>query len=296
MVHRKIFLPVVFALFILLATGCQAKPSRPPLSVSDVKTLAAEFDRISAAHVQAYNDRNLALWPSFFTEDVQYSEPGNKAFCENIECLVNTDTNVLHRAPDFTGKQNGTFIGRGIGVDVWEFSNYEKEIDAKIGGYETAYDMYKLRDGKIAEYWFFWGEEAFTGKGATFAKKPLQDYQTAWSSGDPKAVAALYDQQAERTDTLFNENQRGQAAIEAFATQFFAWYPGVRLEYLRGFELATSFNPLRVGGIYALHVTDRAGKPCNVKAVLLLALIKNKITEEQWFYSADSLLACGWAR
>jgi len=67
------------------------------------------------------------------------------------------------------------------------------------------------------------------------------------------------------------------------------------MELLQSFMLAES-KPIKIGGVYAIHVSDKAGQPCDVSAIILLDTSQDKITNEWLFYNADSLIACGWAQ
>jgi steroid delta-isomerase-like uncharacterized protein len=63
----------------------------------------------------------------------------------------------------------------------------------------------------------------------------LQDYGTAWSSGDATQVAALYTEDAVREDIPTGTISRGRAEIEAFATALFTTDADVRLVVTDGF-------------------------------------------------------------
>ncbi len=85
------------------------------------------------------------------------------------------------------------------------------------------------------------------------------------------------------------------SSITAYITNYFNWYPGVRMELLQSFMLAES-KPIEIGGIYAIYLSDQAGKPCDVNSVILLGISQDQITDEWVFYNADSLIACSWAQ
>jgi hypothetical protein len=153
-----------------------------------------------------------------------------------------------------------------------------------------------LRDGKISYWWLFYDQEVFHAGELDFDQKMLQDYAAAWSSGDAQAVTSLYSTDAVRKDNLFGEKQQDSAAIQEYAQKFFSWYPGIRLSLLQSFGEYPKLE--KRGGVYALNVTDRAGKPCEVQGLILLEPDSSgqKIAQEWVFYQADSLIACGWAR
>ena len=266
---------------------------RQPLSADEVKTIAAEFDKISKAHIDAWNKHDTNLMRPLYTDDVRYYEADTTPTVYNAASLISLMSLVLAWHPDIGNRLVDTFISREDGFDIWEIWNYE--TSTKENPYYQ-YDRYLLRDGKISSWYLFWGTEAFINlwtPGKTFDQKPLQDYVSAWSSGDPKEVASLYDPNVIRQDALFGENQQGSSAVKEFATNFFSWYPGVSLELLQSFKLdGTGMT----GGVYAVHVSDQTGKPCDVRAIILLEISRYKITKEWMFYNADSLIACGWAQ
>lgn len=294
------------AIILLIATtSCQQTPAvpRPPISAADVKTIAVPFDTVSKAYIEAWNTHDTKNMSPLLTDDVLYYEPGNDPMSTTAIDLLGANWTVLHENPNFEGRQAGIFINRDSAFDIFEMWNYDE--DAKPSSAEnpiSAYDWYTLRDGKIATMWLFWEPEFLNANfDFTFIEKPLQDYEKAWSSGDPKAVADLYAPEAVRHDSLFGNDLSGPAAIQQFATNFFAWYPGVRFERLRSFQLASS-SPVKTGAVYAIHARDQAGKPCDVRAIILLEapflddVSTGKLINEWMFYDPDSLIACGWAQ
>ena len=287
-----------FIVLMLVTTGCKQQASRPPLSADEVKTIAAEFDRISNAHVQAWNERDLNLMRQLYTDDILYYEEGNTSLHQGVDNVLNLNDFLLTGAPDLENHLVNTFIGHEDGFAIVE-ANYYEQFGFTKDNPATAYHWYTLREGKISSWWLLWDAEVFKATEEeyhqVFQPKYIQAYETAWSSGDPEAVASLYDPKVVRTDSLFGENQQGSSAVKEFATNFFSWYPSVRLELLKSFGLGFS-NPLITGGVYAIHIIDQAGQPCDVRAVILLESSQDKIINEWLFYNADSLIACGWAQ
>ncbi len=320
---RCIFLACL--VLLLLSTSCQQAPRpapanmitpptvtpvptatavpRPPISAADVKSLAAPFDKVSKAYVQAWNTHDTKNMAPLLTDDVLYYEEGNKPMTSTAGGLLGTNWIVLHGSPNFEGKQTDLFVSRDSAFDIWEMWNYDEAAGPQgKDNPVTGYDWYTLRDGKIASIWLFWSpEHLMAGFDIAFSEKPLQDYDKAWSSGDPKTIAALYAPDAVRHDTLFGDDQNGPSAIQEYAANFFSWYPDVSLERLKSFQLGHSV-PVKTGGVYILHARDHAGKPCDIQAIILLEspvlddLSTGKIINEWWFYQPDSLIACGWAQ
>jgi SnoaL-like domain len=298
--HTRV-IRLILASFItitLVFTGCKQQTNlRPPLSAEEVKTISAEFDRVSNAFIDAFNRHDTDLISQLLADDITYYEVGSSPQYTGLRQYISLAKLFLASSPDFEGRQLETFIGREEGFDIWEQWNFR--LSTKENPY-LGYDWYLLKDGKISSMGLFWGYDVYVrdfipNMGATFDQKPLQDYASAWSSGNPGTVTSLYSTEVIRQDTLFHENQQGSLAIEEFATHFFNWYPGVRMEFLKSFMLAES-KPIKMGGVYAIHVSDQAGQPCAVNAVILLEIAEGKIINERLFYNADSLIDCGWAQ
>ncbi len=295
---RKSMVVCMIALTIAIS-GCQQQtPSPRPLSADEVKTLSAGIQKVSSAYIDAWNKHDTSLMGVLMTDDIAYYEAGNEPMLYFKENMVSLNKMVLDESPDFGGRQLETFAGREDGFDIWEMWNWSGST--KEAPY-LGYDRYVLKDGKISAMYLFWGSEVFErlwtpDQGSTFNPQPLQDYASAWSSGNPEAVAGLYDTESVRQDSIFKEKQQGSSAVKEFAASFFTWYPGVRLELLQSFKLGNSY-PVISGGVYAFHVTDQAGKPCTVRAIIILeAYPKEKIINESLYYNGESLITCGWAR
>jgi len=277
---------------MMVTTGCKQQSSRPPLSADEVKTLAAEIKRLSSDNIRAWNNHDDDLMRQLYTNDIMYYEVGRTSYYHGIENVI--DLANISVGVGLDASQTGIFIGREDGFDIWEM-NYWTEFGFSKENPAIAYSWYTLREGKISSWYLFWDATVFTAQKVDFTQKPLLEYATAWSSNDPEAVASLYDPKVVRIDSLFGENQQGSSAVKEFATNFFSWYPSVRLELLKSFGLGFS-NPLITGGVYAIHIIDQAGQPCDVRAVILLESSQDKIINEWLFYNADSLIACGWAQ
>ncbi len=277
---------------------------RPPISAADVRAIAAPFDKLSKAYIQAWNTHDIENMRRLLVDDLSSYEASNnpKPYAQN---LLTANSMVLDEEPNFEGRQAGIFINRDSAFDIWEMWNYNADVrPSSPEDPIVAFDWYTLRDGKIATMWLMWESEflkaSFGVMGVRLYGEVLQSYGNAWSSGDPQAVAELYAPDAVRHDALFGADQTGPAAIQKFASSFFSGYPGLRFERLQSFQLGES-KPVKTGGLYVLHTQDQAGKPCDIRTIILLeALILDdrsagKLINEWWFYEPDSLIACGWA-
>ena len=198
---------------------------------------------------------------------------------------------MMAQFPNFEGQVADTFISREDGVVKWEYWN--------VLGYSKVnpiveYDLVQTRDGRIS-YWRLFYFPRFLGYLGTPVDNTLvEKYATAWSSGDPKIVSALYAPDGVREDTLFGNTSTDRNTVEGFAADFFAWYPGVKFELLEPFSEQTP--GVMKGAIYAIHVNDGSGTLCDVRVAVLLDPSKNGIKKENIYYNAESLIGCGWAR
>jgi hypothetical protein len=261
--------------------------SRPPLSADEVKTIGAEFEKIASADTEAWDKGDLELMRPYYASDIIiYDAYPDEHFVQGADDLISLMMDYpIKNHPNLEVQLADTFIARGIGLealDMWGF------IDIP----STLYYLYTLRDGKIAEWWTYMGSVNAAADGTPIPEKLLLDYATAWSSGDPETVASLYNPNIVRQDTLLRENQQGSTAMKEFATKYFAWYPGVRLELKDSLQ----WSAKDLGGVYAIHGSDETGKPCDVRAIILLEVSQDKIVKERLLYNAGTLIACGWAK
>jgi hypothetical protein len=290
---------------ISLPTNTQVPPTaippipttipRPTLSAEDVKALSAEFDRIAKVNLMAWNNHNLEPMRQVYTDDVRVYETGDYPDYQGINFVLYVmNTYVLGTSPDFEYSWVDKYIGRGAGFSVMDLSGNNEELGFTKDNPEHEYDLFILREGRIAEWHLYWDSEYWAAMEVNFNEKPLQDYATAWSSGEPEEVGSLYDPQAVRIDTLFGETEQGSPAIKEFAANFFAWYPDISI----GLQKTIRLGRQHIGGVYEIRISDQVGQPCVVRAIILQkrTLDDNYIINESVYYQPDTLIACGWAR
>jgi ketosteroid isomerase-like protein len=262
---------------------------RASLSASDVKALAVAFDQVAGAQVEAWNSHDVAAIRKLYTDDIIHYD-GSPKFV-GIDAVMGMASMMFGSFPKFSGKLGDTYIGRQDGVDTWQMWNM-LGFEESLPGME--FDLIQTRSGLISYWRLFYTRNLMEQVGGTVDKQSVESFGTAWSSGDPSAVAALYTQDAVREDTLFGEHFQGNAAIKTFAGNFFSWYPKSTWELLQAFG-ETSPGAIQ-GGVFALHVADAQGNPCAVKTLVLLEKSSKGISSEKDYYNADSLIACNWAR
>jgi ketosteroid isomerase-like protein len=264
-----------------------------------VKAFSTEFERITNEHDQATTKRDFDRLRQIYTEDIVHHDQ-NVEYAKGIENVILLQKELTSYFPNFENRLVSTFVGRDDGFnveDTWGWAPYNYKSNVWSSDYPLKnYSWFTLRDGKISYWWLFYGEEVFSVQGKPFDSKMQKDYAAVWSWGDSEAVASLYTPEAIRQDTLYSEKQQGNSAIKAFATHFFAWYPGVHMTLLETFGEFPSV--IKRGGIYTVSVSNSSGQPCNVNMLVLLEPDESqqKIAQEWLFYTADSLIACGWAQ
>ena len=297
---------VILMIFPFLASGCGPgqflgpkltptfTPSPTPmpravLSASELRTLAAAFDKVAGGQIQGWNSHDMQAIRNLYTEGIVHFD-GFPRY-EGIDAVMGMATMMLGTFPQFSGRLGDTYIARQDGVAVWQLWNMFNFTEGNPG---VEYDLIQTEAGRISYWRLFYTRALMEQVGGSIDKQSVTNFGSAWSSGDPAAVAALYTDNAVREDTLFGEHIQGRAAIQAFAGNFFSWYPKAQWELIQAFG-ETSPGAVQ-GGAFAVHVTDAEGKACAVKILMLLEKSSSGISSEKDYYNADSLVACNWAR
>jgi len=314
--RRALLVALGFVLAVLLAVlAATAGPGRadsgvtgrPPVAVADLNAM----DGALRAAVGRENRMTRAL-----IANPRADVDGSDVFAEDV--VVNDALNP-----------GGRVVGRGAVVGQWK-------LVAMSYGHRQIGDLYAGRDGgvfldgwwgamggwtkqKPGREWFeiglrdgLWAsvvmffdrsslstmDVPLNPKLVSGFPKLLSRYATAWSSGDPKAVAALYAPNALREDTVFGNSEQGRTAIRGYAAQYFAWYPGAQTRLVRPFgdgRMPKSGHP-GMGGQLNIRTTGQDGRPCTVKAAAMLETKNGLITNERVYYEAATLKKCGWVQ
>ncbi len=255
----------------------------PASSLSmDRETIGAwadEFAGISQATQQAWDSRDLDAIRGLYTEDIVHHDDRFSTHREGIDDVMGiADAMFTYQTPEVRFAASPEF-GRGFiggegGIMVWEAYDalgYTKESPL------VEVDRLTVRDGLIA-YWELLYE----------TRNPhdvITAYATAWTSGDPVQVAAVYEPSAVREDAILGSLAEGVEALKATAAGFFADHPGATWELLLSFGAGNTH-----GGLFA--ITDDSG--CPVRTAVLARIDSGRIVGEEIYYEATSLLACDW--
>lgn len=267
------------------ACGAAASPSVPP-SAAGVTAAAAAFDAVAAHFATAWSSGDAETMRGLYTEDVHLVS-GTMEW-NGIEEMVALAKSQSGGAGEFSVRVLDTYLGRdgGLVVDEATYAANDPRVDLELHVFTT-------RGDRIAT-WELLIDPARTHdyRYAEVDAALLDAYATAWSSGDPKAVAALYAESASREDSLFVDDAVGRTAIADAATRLFdrSTSPARRWELLQGFAEPDADT----AGLFAIHVSGPDGKACDVKVGVVLEAREAGISHERIWYEPASLVACGW--
>jgi ketosteroid isomerase-like protein len=196
------------------ACGAAASPSVPP-SAAGVTAAAAAFDAVAAHFATAWSSGDAETMRGLYTEDVHLVS-GTMEW-NGIEEMVALAKSQSGGAGEFSVRVLDTYLGRdgGLVVDEATYAANDPRVDLELHVFTT-------RGDRIAT-WELLIDPARTHdyRYAEVDAALLDAYATAWSSGDPKAVAALYAESASREDSLFVDDAVGRTAIADAATRLF---------------------------------------------------------------------------
>ncbi len=107
---------------ILSSSGCKQQTTyRPPLSADKVKTIAAEFERLSNAHLQAWLNQDTDLLRQIYTDDFVHHDLGQE-LVKGIDNVISFMKYFRSETPDYQNRLGDIFIGQNNGVyteDTW---------------------------------------------------------------------------------------------------------------------------------------------------------------------------------
>ena len=289
-VNRIVFAILTFTTIVLAA--CVGDSDRPPLSAVEVRCLSGDFERLASTYAEGVNTHDWSKIRQIFNEDIVHHD-GAPVYSgiDEIESMYAEE--IFINFPKLGCRLGDSFIDQEDGlaiVEFWNLFGYTKDNPTR------GYWLFEVVDGRISYWTLLYGRDFLVrlASGHRIDEELLADYAAAWSSDDPDEVASLYAQDAVREDTLFGDYHQGPNEIRGFATDFFSWYPSVRLEYLQSFA---EQSPGKVkGGVFAFNVSDLDGAPCAVMVAVLLEPAEEGIERERIYYDAESLVDCGWAR
>lgn len=293
---------------VILLTSCQIFPKpipalRTPLSLSEIEDVSTAYGKLAVGMVNAGNARDYQAIRALFAEDAVMRDRSYGDYVTGKDEIIRLFISVASVGPKWASKFKDYYIAKGEGLSVSDLYNLGLGDQAfTLADPLIEVDRLQMRDSLFTNWTIFYGLDSLEKiknvaptERLQQARSVLAAYASAWSTGDPVTVAELYTNEAIREDTLFGEQQEGRKAIQTYAGSFFTWYPGARWTLSLGFGEGQGESPI-TGGLFSIRVTDLTGKPCEVKAAVLLQSSENQVIHESVFYEPDSLISCGWAR
>jgi len=295
---------IIILTFFALA-ACGGTPPQPvareTVPLTDVSHMENEFAGLARAQVDFWNSQDQKAAHTLFTEDASFLDWTFGDHVEGPDAIYGIVAAVAASDPDWHSSAREWFVGRQDGIAVSDMWN----VNLGYGMYTREHplvevDWLHLRAGQIYSWRIMYGFDSLDKSNFMLTSRAdeiralLTSYQTAWSSGDPQQVADLYASDGVRQEPLLGVKQEGREAILSYAKSFFAWYPSVQWEFTQPFGEVAPKTPLS-GGIFTIHALGSDGKPCDVRAAVLLQDTAGKINHEYVYYDTHSLIKCGWA-
>ena len=297
----------LFLICILFLSACNPsandKPSmRQPLSSEEIMQRAEAFEAVVAKNAEAWNAKDIDAIQAVLTEDIHFVDASAHDNIKGIRQVMTMARSFCRMFPDLQRQATGHYIGVEEGMAIYDYwgrlfvgKDYTRE-DPWIYVF-----LYKTQGDLISEWHLFEGYEILdrhflSDTASEEFREVISTYVSAWSSGEKKAVAAMYAKEAVRRDALFEESQQGSKAIQDFADSFFTWYPDATWTPMEMFgEKKFRDKPQALGSSFKIEVTDAAGEVCEIEAIILLHVFEGKILQEDIYYEPNSLIECGWA-
>lgn len=291
---------------LLLASACTSKvsPKVSPLESANaqlVMTLGEKCQTIFDAHIAAWDSRDPENLRSVYIEEIVHFD-GQPLFV-GIDDVVDMAAFMFNIFKDWEMEAGDTYISKDKCLGVW--------INWGVFGFTEddpgrEFDLLETRDDQIFYWTLFYDQKfhsAFSDVPEVVDNDFLQQFADSWSAGDASILAQMYTVDAKLEDSLFEISIEGNEPIKEYAQRFLAKSPGAGWEILYPFaespaspEYAEEYPFPSQGAIFAIHVQDADGNPCDIQAAIYLTPNEDGvITYQETLYKPDTLLACGWA-
>jgi len=301
MKNLKWWLSVLMVGFILSLSACAGAQALKPLDAAEVTSLRDSCEALYQKHMEAWDSRDPENFRQIYTDDVVHvdGDPANTG----VYGLIDVGRVMFEVFPDWQMEAGDTYISKNQCLGTWlnwgvfGFSQDDPGIE---------YDWMETRENKIS-YWRMFYDQKFHQaiENADLVNDDfLQNYASAWSSGDPDTILKIYASDAELDDSLFGFSIAGQEAIGDYASRFLATSSEASWDILDPFSESLPSNRYKdehpyasQGAVYAIQVEGADGNPCEIRAVVILTPNGDGLIQTQnIFYEAETLVACGWAR
>ncbi len=287
---------------LLLISACTNKePTLESADSQQVITLGEKCQTTFNAHIAAWDSRDPENLRTVYTEDIVHFD-GQPLFV-GIADVVDMAGFMFNLFRDWEMEAGDTYISKdkclGIWVN-WGVFGFTKDDPGR------EFDLLETRDGQIYYWTLFYDQKfhsAFNNVLEVVDEDFLQQFADSWSAGDASVLAQMYTTDAKLEDSLFDISIGGNQPITEYAQHFLAKSPGASWEILYPFAESPATSSYveeppfpSQGAIFAIHVKDTKGNPCDIQAAIYLTPNDaGKITYQETFYKPDTLLACGWA-
>ena len=246
-------LSIVLFVCVLAVPACtsttteSARRTGMPTSIMS----AAEIQRL-VDEAEAFVDQSITAWPDVdafvadYAEDIRGADPTHSDYCcEGRDATVDYWYQWAAMS-DYTIKVTGTYLSAdGAAYEEALPGLWPSDFGRPVPGPEDPegthlLDVYRFRDGEViwAEAWYPPDENerfrfgCFAVNGCPALKAMVDRYIAAWSSRDPKAVAALYSHDAVFTDSLLGLSATGADEIGDLAAGRFGSTANLSIEVL----------------------------------------------------------------
>jgi hypothetical protein len=322
-------------LIVTLAVALAVSSSACASESSPTAVMSADEMRAWEQEANAFKDRASAAWPDVdtafadYVEDAVFYDPGSG---DDTVKGRNTITSI-HRPmanyfPDMASETMATFISVDAAAFLVEIANlwppwvYKPpdsppveflEVHRFENGLATAHELWNT-----VETFELTGQGCFADGGCVTELETIADrYVAAWSSGDEGQIAALYAENAQFDDTMFDLDGEGSNGIAGLSQERFGPDGVADLEVLglaaqiNGPSSPTETRPNQGGiiavAIHYLWTTSIDGEPITGESLTTFELGTRTtsgfepdpdglITREEVFHDAESLIAAGIAR
>ena len=291
---------ILVALIILLGVcACSSSRALPTLRARRISAIAKKCQDLFTAEVNAWNAKDAEALRQIYTDDIVHID-GAPLF-KGIDAVIEMAREIM--AGPAQGKVGQVYISKEECVDAWHVWGIYGFTPDHPG---TEFDLLQFKGGKISSWRLFYDQHFFRsgfGKASYINNDLLAQFASSWSAGITDELLRLYTAEATLEDTLFGFSISEQEALKAYIEKFVAKSPGASWELI--YPFAEKQGPRQPGnkplasqgGIFAIKVKDASGNLCAIEAAVILTPDDNgKITAQQVFYNADTLIACGWAK
>jgi hypothetical protein len=317
---------LIVAMVVALAVSSSACAGES----SPTAVMSADEMRAWEQEANAFHDKTSAAWPDVdthfadFAEAAEFYDPGSGDYVvEGQNRIISIHRPMADFFPDMAAVAMATFISADAAAFLVEIANlWPPWVPEPPDPPPVEFlSVYRFEDGLVTafEVWNTVATFELTGLGCfadggcvTELEAIADQYVAAWSSGDEGQIAALYAEDAQFDDTMFDLDDEGSDGIAGLSRERFELDGVADLEILdlaaqiNGPDAPTETRPNQ-GGIIAVAIhyrwtTSIDGEPVSGDSLTTFELGTRTttgfepdpdglITREEVFHDAESLIA-----